>query len=201
MGRPPIGRKAMTGAERIRRFREKHRVVKTVTKPVTKLDGADAGKVAALEAKIVVLEGLLADARNQGGDPAVLSKSGRERLDAAIRHHKKRLDREFSWRLHEESVRWMEEMRIPSMEKEWKHVIKMLENRRGHLTRAQFNLIRACIHPDANMTEKKRNEAFNMISNLELLLVKDSDPAFTLPDWDELEAQVRAKRAAARARK
>jgi hypothetical protein len=28
MGRPPIGRKAMTGAERIRRYREKHAVTK-----------------------------------------------------------------------------------------------------------------------------------------------------------------------------
>jgi hypothetical protein len=36
MGRPPIGKVAMTGAERVRLHRLKHGITKTVTKPVTK---------------------------------------------------------------------------------------------------------------------------------------------------------------------
>jgi hypothetical protein len=41
MGRPPIGKTAMTDAERMRRYRLKHGKAKPVTKPVTKPAGPD----------------------------------------------------------------------------------------------------------------------------------------------------------------
>jgi hypothetical protein len=59
MGRPPIGKIAMTGAERTRLYRLKHGTAKHVTKPVTKSASTDDA-VASLEARIRELEAELA---------------------------------------------------------------------------------------------------------------------------------------------
>ncbi len=59
MGRPPIGKTAMTDAERMRRYRLKHGTAKPVTKPVTKPAGTDAAlaqELAAAKARIAALE-------------------------------------------------------------------------------------------------------------------------------------------------
>ena len=61
MGRPPIGKIAMTSAERVRRHRLKHRP-EPVTKPVTKRGTVD---VEALVARIRELEGELARERKR----------------------------------------------------------------------------------------------------------------------------------------
>jgi hypothetical protein len=53
MGRPPIGKTAMTSAERVRRHRAKHGTGKPVTKPVTKPNGSDDTENAALKAKLI----------------------------------------------------------------------------------------------------------------------------------------------------
>jgi len=65
MGRPPIGKIAMTVAERVRKHRLKHRGHVSVTKPVTKQDASDAGVVASLEARILELEAALAHERRE----------------------------------------------------------------------------------------------------------------------------------------
>jgi hypothetical protein len=46
MGRPPIGKVAMTGAERVRLYRLKHGTAKPITKPVTKPADHDASLAA-----------------------------------------------------------------------------------------------------------------------------------------------------------
>jgi hypothetical protein len=58
MGRPPIGKVAMSGAERMRRLRAKH----PVTKPVTKPASADSAR---LEARIRKLEDENANLRDE----------------------------------------------------------------------------------------------------------------------------------------
>ena len=65
MGRPPIGKVAMTSAERVRRHRAKQWADGAVTKPVTKQDASDAGVVASLEARILELEAALAHERRE----------------------------------------------------------------------------------------------------------------------------------------
>lgn len=52
MGRPPIGKIAMTGAERVRRYRERQRAETPVTKHVTKQDERATARIAALEAEL-----------------------------------------------------------------------------------------------------------------------------------------------------
>src|SRR5215813_15204192 len=54
MGRPPIGKVAMTGAERVRRYRLRHRPKTLVTKPVTKFS-TDGSAVASLQAENAAL--------------------------------------------------------------------------------------------------------------------------------------------------
>jgi hypothetical protein len=63
MDRPPIGKVAMTGAERVRRYRQKHGANAPVTKPVTKQDRTDDTRVRELEARTVELTAQLAHAR------------------------------------------------------------------------------------------------------------------------------------------
>jgi hypothetical protein len=53
MGRPPIGKTAMTGAERVRRYRLKHGADKPVTKPVTKHSTDNVAGKAALKAELM----------------------------------------------------------------------------------------------------------------------------------------------------
>jgi len=55
MGRPPIGKTAMTDAERMRRNRAKHATKKPVAKPVTKSVTAEATEVERLGAENAVL--------------------------------------------------------------------------------------------------------------------------------------------------
>jgi len=61
MGRPPIGKIAMTVAERVRKHRLKHRGHVSVTKQ----DAGDVGVVASLEARILELEAALAHERRE----------------------------------------------------------------------------------------------------------------------------------------
>jgi uncharacterized phage infection (PIP) family protein YhgE len=56
MGRPPIGKVAMTATERVRRFRAKQRADKPVTKPVTKPDTALEKELAQAKRHIAELE-------------------------------------------------------------------------------------------------------------------------------------------------
>jgi uncharacterized small protein (DUF1192 family) len=76
MGRPPIGKSAMTDAERMRRYRLKHGKGKPVTKPVTKPAGPDhdvlvqelaqaRARIADAAAEIAVLKAELARERKQ----------------------------------------------------------------------------------------------------------------------------------------
>src|SRR6516162_5848792 len=59
MGRPPIGKEAMTGAERMRLYRLTHGTAKPVTKPVTKPAAAGPDRrdeeIARLKARVAEL--------------------------------------------------------------------------------------------------------------------------------------------------
>ena len=65
MSRPPIGETAMTGAERVRRYRLKHGAGKPVTKLAGLNSAALAKNLAQAEARSLVLEAELARVRQQ----------------------------------------------------------------------------------------------------------------------------------------
>lgn len=56
MGRPPVGKTAMTGAERQRRYWLKRQADKPVTKPATKPVGTDHAALARARARVAELE-------------------------------------------------------------------------------------------------------------------------------------------------
>jgi hypothetical protein len=56
MGRPPIGSRAMTGAERVAKYRAKHSKPEPITKHVTKTARADTAALAQAKARIAALE-------------------------------------------------------------------------------------------------------------------------------------------------
>jgi hypothetical protein len=68
MGRPPIGKVAMTSTERVHRFRAKHRVAAPETKRETK---PSAAPTPALEARVAELEAELARERQRRREAAV----------------------------------------------------------------------------------------------------------------------------------
>jgi hypothetical protein len=120
-------------------------------------------------------------AGNQGD--AALSTTAQQKLDAAIRQHRRKLDAEYAERLRnlDEEVRqkviertkkrleWLEEK-----EKEADETIalyrKFTNNHRPAFTRDGFRTILMCLHPDGERTKEKLNEAFRLFNDKKLQL-------------------------------
>jgi hypothetical protein len=90
MGRPPIGKTAMTDAERMRRYRLKHGADKPGTKPVTKPAGADTNalvqELAQAKVRIAELERELTSEREQreAAETNAAKAAPRDNKDALI---------------------------------------------------------------------------------------------------------------------
>lgn len=138
----------------------------------------------------------------------VLSMSAQEKLDAAIRQHKHKLDLEFEIRCREECQRWLNEVSLPQYAKEIGKLEHLIRNREGVMDRITYQKIRACLHPDRvqDLGLKKRyEEAFRLFTELEkrVLNEKESPTTFkTMPrTYEELmamKAKVQAERRAKR---
>jgi hypothetical protein len=171
MGRPPIGKAAMTSAERVRRHRAKHGTGKPVTKPVTKQN-------------IETPKGI-----------GPLSMSAQEKLDAAVRQEKKRLASEFERRVQDEINKRVDEMVLPHWKEQIKQAKTLYDRRKALMDKETFNTIRRALHPDSRnaISDKKLGEAFDAFMRLEkyLLNEKDSPTEFSdLPasaaEWDRM---------------
>jgi hypothetical protein len=116
MGRPPIGDRAMSTAERMRRYRARLRN----SKPVTK----QARVEAELQEKVLEL-------RNE------ITRLKRQNLELAAANHK-------------------------------------LRSRKGLWTQAQFNRVKACLHPDSrgNFTDATLTQVRLWIESFEKMLVR-----------------------------
>lgn len=113
-------------------------------------------------------------------NPDLLSKSAGEKIEAAIRAHKRMLDREFEVRVLDEVKKRVEEMSLPSLQRQLDDAQRVLKSRReGIMPRRIFNLIRSCLHTDSrkSVSDKKLNEAFNEFSIRErTMLTEKEDP-------------------------
>jgi hypothetical protein len=141
MGRPPIGKIAMTGAERVARYRRKHQ---PVTKPVTKQSGADASKATKrLEARIKELEAALA--REQERREAAEAKAAVSNAEATV--------------MLEARIRELEEIE----ERGWRVA------RRGiKFSSHDYRLLKSILHPDAvadPALKKKHEHAFKIFTD------------------------------------
>jgi hypothetical protein len=136
-------------------------------------------------------------------DPASLSLSARQKLDAAIRQHKRNGDAELAEQ-RAQLVAEFDQLRIDWLRKfnerqaEYDAVISA---RKGVMTRKTFDAIRRCLHPDSrdSVSSERLAEAFRLFSKLELKLLPESDfPTRRfrpLNPADLIEAKMRADEA------
>jgi hypothetical protein len=110
---------------------------------------------------------------------AGLSMSAKEKLQAAIRGEIKRLELEAETRAINEAQKRIEEWFLPDYMKLLRKVEKMLEYKRGLMSRADYRKILRCVHPDtgAHVSDANRNEAFRLFTQLEARLVDDAEQA------------------------
>jgi hypothetical protein len=143
-----------------------------------------------------------------------LSSSATEKLEAAIRQHKKKLDQEFEARIHVEVNRIINEEVLPRYgDKLAKADAIIAADNRRHtsllfpLSPAQYKAILAALHPDNSTSPERRAELFQLFKSKEDRLKSPVDTdarlaAAGLPrNLDELMArrnQVQAERRAKR---
>jgi hypothetical protein len=209
---------AMTATERSHRYRAKH----AATKPATKQSEADAGALAAeiawfkavgaeKDREIDRLRKELVQARAAAKvsgeiDPATLSMSAQERLEAAIRQREKTLDAQFAERVRQEVLSRVTKFR-DEYDKRINEAEEILHRRKGVIDLDQYNLIRACLHPDNSASESKRNQAFTIWTELRRKVLAEKDEPTpkmhraTVEEMMAMKRKVQEERsAAARAR-
>lgn len=141
-------------------------------------------------------------------DSAALSMTAQQKLEAAIRQHKRKLDAEFEERCRVDCMRWLNDVGLPHYHKKLAELERSITSRRGFMDAATYRKILVCLHPDRVSDEhlkKRYQEAFQIWSNLEkhVLDEKQSPTEFrTMPrTYQELmamKAKVQAERRAKR---
>ena len=136
-------------------------------------------------------------------DPSSLSLTAQEKLEAAIRQHKHRLDQDFFKRVNERVDQRINEYWLPEHKKLITDAKQWAERRKGIMNKATFDKIRRCLHPDSRntATERRLAEAFDAFMALENKLLDEKDSPTTvasLPDniqeWDRMRHQSKMKR-------
>lgn len=144
-------------------------------------------------------------------DRADLSMTAQQKLDAAIRQHKRKLDMEFSERCSQEVRRRLDEVQLPHYKKELETLERSIRSRKGFMDRTTYRKILACLHPDwvPDPARKKRYEdAFALFTELERHVLDDKESPYpfkkmpsTYEELMAMKAKVQAERRAKRAAK
>lgn len=133
-------------------------------------------------------------------DPATLAMSAQEKLAAAIRQEKKKLETEFMKAVLLEVKKRIEQTVLPHYRKEQAEFQKVIKSRKGVMTKAEFKLVLTCLHPDriaafiSDAGLKKRfADAYHLINDLEVVLLDETQhptgPGFEMPStYEELMA-------------
>jgi hypothetical protein len=144
MGRPPIGKHAMTDAER----QQRHRAAHPVTKPAAQPAAQVAAESAALKREIAALKALVAERDQQ----IASLKSDLQALHAAAPAD--------SEALHEQLIELKAEMG------RWRTVI---ESRYGGMSRPMFDLVLDCLNPNSRraISDQDLNRALDGFRQLQ----------------------------------
>jgi hypothetical protein len=136
-------------------------------------------KACAAAAKISVAEmigQLITAAIDPKVDSKSLSKTAQDKLDAAIRQHKRQLDAEYEQRRSHEIREHIKRI-MPMLQEEknaaWEaeqRYRRLFDEQKKIFTVDEWKLIRNCIHPDANMSEKIRDRAFDLFNTKKFAL-------------------------------
>jgi len=136
--------------------------------------------------------------------PEDLSMSAQQKLEAAIRQHKKKMDLEFEERVRQKVLSDTKE-RLEWMKKKEDWANRIIDSHKGIFSRQDYRKILACLHPDHNSFQFA-GEALQAFSKQEKVLVKPEPPVLSgppLPTLAEMLAsreRVKAERREARAR-
>ena len=140
-------------------------------------------------------------------DTSHLSKSAQEKLDAAIRAYKRKVDSEIYQRVLDEAKKRIDEIILPSWKQKIDEAHKLYRHRRGAMDKETFNKIRRALHPDSrhSISDKVLAEAFDTFMSLEKFLLDEKDSPTHIGDlprtWDEWEKAKQAASAARRAKR
>lgn len=169
-----------TNAERQRRYIAR---LKAAAKAEATVTNGLCAACAEKDLKIAKLKRRLEEAQHQpraaagGVDPSMLSMSAQQRLEAAIRHHKRVLDSNFADRVHAEIVRQLRETFLPDWERRLAEADRVIKSRKGIMPRATFNIIRRCLHPDSRDTVsiERLQAAFVAFNRYERLMIAEAE--------------------------
>lgn len=133
-------------------------------------------------------------------DPQTLPKTAQEKLAAALRQQRKAQDDAYQERLSAGIKKMLEDTVLPHYDALKRQAEAAIRARKGVMSRENFRLIMACLHPDsrAGVSDERLAEAFQLVKELELVLVADASvSSFTMPrTMDDLAAMRRAKNGA-----
>jgi hypothetical protein len=133
--------------------------------------------------------------------------TAQQKLDAAIRQHKKNLDMSFAVSVDERVRQRIEEIVLPDWRKKFDQAQQLYARRRGLMDKETFNTIRRALHPDSrnSISDNKLGEAFDTFMGLEKYLLNEKDSPTSIPDvpdnlaaWDEAKRKASAERKARR---
>src|SRR6185312_3255490 len=81
-------------------------------------------------------------------DAFQFSKTAHEKIDAAIRQHRRRLNQEFDVRVQDEIRKRLETTVLPHYKKTEAQYQAIIKSRKGVMDRATYKKILSCLHPD-----------------------------------------------------
>jgi hypothetical protein len=184
MGRPPIGKVAMSGAERTRLYRLK----RAADTPVTKPDAAEMqqarARIAALEAEVAALKAKLAgEAKAKVEvDRSMLSMTAQQKVDVAIRQHQRNLDRAFEQGVNEEVRRRIDaaDDATRAQNKKLRAENLQYQSIMGNFavfTKAQYRQMLMLCHPDNSASPELKAKLLQVLVENERRLVKPDGKA------------------------
>ena len=133
-------------------------------------------------------------------DYDTVPESVKEKVERIARQRERQLDSEFNQRVDAEVKARMEPAWAVA-NKTYTDARGVLEHRKGIFTRADYDLIRSCLHPDSRLsvTAEKLAQAFRVFNEANIALLDENDypTKVAMPTLDELKK----RRAAREARK
>jgi lambda repressor-like predicted transcriptional regulator len=110
--------------------------------------------------------------------PDTLSLSAQQKLEAAIRQHKRQLDLEFEQRVQAEVQSRLEATILPHYNEKYNLYMSVIKARKGIMDRASYRKILAALHPDRQLDpalKKRAADAFNLFTKIEKLVLDEKE--------------------------
>jgi transposase len=136
-------------------------------------------------------------------DRSELSMTAQEKLDSAIRQHKRKLDFEFEDRVRAESLKHIDEMILPQYLKEIDEARAIIKARKGVMPYTDFRKILACLHPDRvdKAQQVLYTEVFQLFKSYQIVLCKEAELPTLHMDMPRTYAEHMARKQAVSAKR